>query len=182
MPEREFNDFIAGIGAEEFMSVCAIALERQRDRLGVAPTRLSEEGPALNSRELAPDVWFAVVALHRSFVALDFAGKVSTTHGDEIRTLTQALPNREAIKRVRDVYEHFDDYFRLRGRLQEREGPRPDMHLPQVSFVTAPSGVAAVNVGISAASGGPGAEWVDLFATIDVVLAALRAALKLVRE
>ena len=41
---------------------------------------------------------------------------------------------------------------------------------------------AAVNVGISAASGGPGAEWVDLFSTIDVVLPALRAALKLVRE
>jgi len=125
--------------------------------------------------ELAPDVWFAVVALYRSFRALDLAAKTSALHGSEIQAISGELPDREATKRVRDVYEHFDDYFQFKGKLQKVEVERPDMHLPQVSMLSGPGGVSGVEVTI-------GNRPVDVFATIQVMIPALRNALTLLES
>ena len=172
MTEEGFKGAIAQLGAIEFLTVCALALERQAKRLKAA--RVPSSTGMDSFHELAPDVWFAVVALHRSFTALDFAARTSKIHGREIQALAKELPNRKAIKRVRDVYEHFDDYFQFRDKLQKREVERPDMHLPQVGVHSGPDGVTGVEVAI----GGP-SKRVDVFATIEVMIPALQTALVL---
>jgi hypothetical protein len=161
---------VTRLGAIEYLTVCAVALERQEERLRSAK---SPDPRGMESLyELAPDVWFAVVALHRSFRALDLAARASGTHRKEIQALVQSLPDRKQITRVRDVYEHFDDYFQFKGMLQGREAERRDMHLPQVFVMSGPDGVTGVEVAI-------GDQPVDVFAAIQAILPALRSSLAL---
>jgi hypothetical protein len=172
VPQENIKKVIARLGAIEYLTVCVVALEYQEARLRAAKP---PDATGMDSfYELAPDVWFAVVALHRSFRALDLAAQASERHSSEIQGLSGELPDREATKRVRDVYEHFDDYFQLKGKLQKTE-QRRDMHLPQVGVRSGPGGVSSVEVAI-------GNEPVDVFATIQVMIPALRNALTLLES
>jgi hypothetical protein len=170
---KDIEQFIGELGAIEFLSVCAVALERQAGRLKAA--RPPDPTGMQSFYELTPDVWFAVVALHRSFTVLDLAAKVSTMHATEIRTLARTLPNRRGVKRVRDVYEHFDDYFQFKGKLQKVEAERPDMHLPQVGLQSGPGGVTSVTVAI-------GKQEVDVLDTIQVIIPTLLRARDLLED
>lgn len=173
MPGENVKKVVARLGAVEYLNVCVVALERQATRLQSAKP-LNATGMD-SFHELAPDVWFAVVALYRSFRALDLAAKTSALHRSEIRLLTRKVPNRTSIKRIRDVYEHFDDYFQFKGKLQMDEVERPDMHLPQVGVQSGSGGVTGIDVAI-------GDKWVDVFGTIQVMIPALRNALALLES
>jgi len=173
VPQENIEKFIARLGAAEYLNVCILALERQATRLRAAKPPDSTGMDSFYELEL--DVWFAVVGLYRSFRALDLAAKASDLHGSEILALSGGLPDREATKRVRDVFEHFDDYFQFKGKLQKDEGERRDMHLPKVSVLSGPEGVSGVEVAI-------GDRPVDVFATIQVMIPALRNALGLLES
>jgi hypothetical protein len=171
---------IARIGAEDYLDTCARALVRQEGRLRQTrvPPAFELESSREFGREIMPDIWLTLVALNGSQRALALAAEVSQTQSKVIGALTEELAHRSSIKDARDVHEHLDDYFRGTGRLQVKEGDRPDMHLPQVivarDATTFQIGRIEVRIG--------GSPWVDVLAAIEKTRQAVSKALELLRS
>ena len=106
---------LARAGALYYVDLCATAVRIQEDRL------LRQSG---DSRV---DLWLTLVALRNAIRAAELAASVSK----EPQTVLDAL-NRfgqgRAAKQIRDVFEHFDEYFLGQGRLQRQDSSEPPIN------------------------------------------------------
>lgn len=177
MGGRVVPPMVTRIGTIEYLDMCDRALERQRARLAeatVPDASVSDASGGMElGRQLIPDVWLTLVALNASSRALNLAGAVSTTHGDEVRRLSRELSTNGEIKRARDVYEHLDAYLRGEGNLQKTKGDRADMHLPEVGISSGAEGISGVMVRVG------GDSWVQVLSAIDSTRDVLRPVIAL---
>ncbi len=164
------DEFLAELGAQEVITChpsTRWAVVAAQDVAVPITNDVLEPG-----RQIMPDVWFALVALRASLRAVDLAKKAFPKEASEIDQVAGQLAERGADwTRARNVFEHIDEYFLGEGLLQRKsESVRPDRYLPMVATQRQKDASSLRSVSVKV---GPGEE-IDLFPTIDAVIAVLR--------
>jgi hypothetical protein len=113
-------------GAFWYLETCGTAVRVQQDRLlGVA-------GPTDSS----VDLWLTLVALRNALRAVDLAIRVAPDPGP-LRRVLEGFEGSQAAQEIRNVFEHFDEYFFGEGRLQKGQ-EKPHLLSPRISMTYGP--------------------------------------------
>lgn len=114
-------------GAVWYLETCATAVRVQEDRLLADP---------LEAGDRSVDLWLTLVALRNALRAVNLAIRVAPDP-EPLRRLLSSFEGSTAATEIRNVFEHFDEYFLGEGKLQGG-AKKPHQLSPRIGMTYGP--------------------------------------------